>query len=111
MKVIATAIIFTLLPVVRFGSDRSTQVRDQYGNFIQTKELYWDETTVRDRDRNITRTERFEDQGRKSIRDKQGNLIGKEEADLKDMLVGAIQTIRLINEAETTNSFPDSEDN
>jgi hypothetical protein len=81
MKVIATAIIFTLLPVVRFGSDRSTQVRDQYGNFIQTKELYWDETTVRDRDGNITRTERHDGQGQKTIRDRQGNLIGTEQVD------------------------------
>jgi hypothetical protein len=38
MKVIVAAIIFTLLPLVSFSSDRDTQVRDRYGNIIGTEE-------------------------------------------------------------------------
>lgn len=78
MSIIAVAIIFTLMPAVRFGSDRSTQIRDQYGNFIQTKELHWDKTTVRDCYGNITRTERHDGQGQKIIRERQGPIIGSE---------------------------------
>ena len=37
MKLIAVAIIFSLLPVISFSSDRSTQVRDRYGNLVETK--------------------------------------------------------------------------
>jgi YD repeat-containing protein len=81
MSIIAVAIIFTLIPVAPFASGRSAQVRDRYCNPVETKEKQGNETTVRDRDGNITRTERFEDQGRKSIRDKQGNLIGTEDTD------------------------------
>jgi hypothetical protein len=80
MKVIAAAIIFTLIPVATFASDRSAQVRDRYGNPVETKEKHWEETTVRDRYGNITRTERHAGQGRKTIRGKQGNLVGTENA-------------------------------
>ena len=80
MKVIATANIFTLLALVSFPSDRSIQVRDQYGNVVETKEKQWDETTFSDRYGNITRTERYAGQGRKTIRGKQRNLVGTEKA-------------------------------
>jgi hypothetical protein len=81
MKIIATTIVFTLLQVASFASDRSTHVRDRYGNLVETKEKHGDETTVRDRYGNISRTERHEGQGLATIRDRQGNLIGTEEAD------------------------------
>ncbi|MGO8879224.1 MAG: hypothetical protein ACLPVO_19315 [Desulfomonilaceae bacterium] len=60
MKVIVAAIIFTLLPVVSFTSDSSSQVRDRYGN--------------------ITRTERHEGR-QKIIRDRNENIIGTEDVD------------------------------
>ena len=80
MKVIATAIIFTLIPVATLASDRIAQVRYRYGNPVETKEKHWDETTVRDRYGNITRTERHHGQGQKTIRGKQRNLVGTEKA-------------------------------
>ncbi len=73
MKVIVAAIILTLLPVVSFASDRSVQVRDRYGNLVETRERHGDETTVRDRYGNITRTERYEGR-QKIIRDRNGNM-------------------------------------
>ncbi len=80
MKLIAVAIIFSLLPVISFSSDRSTQVRDRYGNLVETKERHGDDTTVRDRYGNINRTEQREDRQR-VIRDRNGNIIGTEEVD------------------------------
>ncbi|MHB8205114.1 MAG: hypothetical protein ACYDHG_15595 [Desulfomonilaceae bacterium] len=55
MKVIAAAIILTLLPVLGFTSDSSSQVRDRYGNLVETKDRHGDETSVRDYYGNITR--------------------------------------------------------
>jgi hypothetical protein len=80
MKVILAAIIFSLLPVVSFSSDRDTQVRDRYGNLVETKERQGDDTTVRDRYGNITRTEQREGR-QKIIRDRYGNIIGTEDVD------------------------------
>ncbi|MCX5871930.1 MAG: hypothetical protein NTY51_01675 [Deltaproteobacteria bacterium] len=77
MKVIVAAIIFTLLPVVSLSNDRSTTVRDRYGNIVETRERHGDETTVRDRYGNITRTEQREGR-QKIIRDRNGNIIGTE---------------------------------
>jgi hypothetical protein len=57
MKVIAAAIISTLLPTVSIASDRNTEVRDRYGNLVETKERHAGETTVRDRYGNIIGTE------------------------------------------------------
>lgn len=65
MKVIAAGIILTLLPLVSFAADRDTQVRDRYGNLVETKERHGDDTTVRGRYGNITRTEQRE--GRQKI--------------------------------------------
>jgi hypothetical protein len=60
MKVIVAAIIFTLLSVVSFASDRSSQVRDRYGNLVETKERRGNETTVRDRYGNMDGTEQID---------------------------------------------------
>lgn len=80
MKVIVVAIIFGLLPLVSFSSDRDTQVRDRYGNLVETKERRGNETTVRDRYGNINRTEQHE--GRQNIiRDRNGYIIGTEDVD------------------------------
>jgi hypothetical protein len=80
MKVIVAVIILTLLPIVILASDRSTTVRDKYGNIVETKDRYCDDTTVRDRYGNITRTEQYEGQ-QKIIRDSNGNIIGIEDID------------------------------
>ena len=80
MKIIVAIIMLTLLPIVILASDRSTTVRDQYGNIVETKDRYGDDTTVRDRYGNITRTEQYEG-SQKIIRDRFGNIIGTEEAD------------------------------
>ena len=80
MKVIVVAIIFTLLPIVSFASDRSSQVRDRYGNLVETKERHGDDTTVRDRYGNISRTEQREGR-QKVVRDRNGNIIGTEDVD------------------------------
>ena len=80
MKIIIAIIVLTLLPTVIFASDRSTTVRDQYGNIVETKDRYGDDTTVRDRYGNITRTEQYEG-SQKIIRDQSGNIIGTEEHD------------------------------
>ncbi len=45
MKVIVAAIIFTLLSVVSFASDSSSQIRGQYGNLVETKERHGDGAT------------------------------------------------------------------
>lgn len=80
MKVIVAAIIFTLLPVIIYGSGRSTQVRDNYRNLLETKESDGEETIVRDKYGDMIRTERHE--GRQLIiRDNNGNIIATEEAD------------------------------
>lgn len=60
MKVIVAAIIFTLLSVVSFASDRSSQVWDRYGNLVETKERRGNETTVRDRYGNMDGTEQID---------------------------------------------------
>jgi hypothetical protein len=78
MKLIAVAIIFSLLPVISFSSDRSTPVRDRYGNLVETKERHGDDTTVRDRYGYINRTEQCEGR-QKIVRDRIGNIIGTEE--------------------------------
>jgi hypothetical protein len=78
MKIIVAAIIFTSLSVVSFASDRSSQVRDRYGNLVETKEIHGDDTTVRDRYGNISRTEQREGP-QKVIRGRNGNIIGTEE--------------------------------
>ena len=78
MKVIVAAIIFTLLSVVSFASDRSSQVWDRYGNLVETKERHGDDTTVRNRYGNHTRTEQSEGR-QKIIRVRNGNIIGTEE--------------------------------
>ena len=80
MKIIVAIIMLTLLPIVILASDRSTTVRDQYGNIVETKDRYGDDTTVRDRYGNITRTEQYEG-SQKIIRDQSGNIIGTEEHD------------------------------
>ena len=80
MKIIVAIIILTLLPIVILASDRSSTVRDQYGNIVETKDRYGDDTTVRDRYGNITRTEQYEG-SQKIIRDQFGNIIGTEEHD------------------------------
>jgi len=80
MKIIAVAIIFTLLPLVSFSSDRSIEFRDRSGNLVDTKERHGDDTTVRDRYGNINRTEQREGR-QKVIRDRNGNIIGTEEVD------------------------------
>ena len=80
MKIIVAIIILTLLPIVILASDRSSTVRDQYGNIVETKDRYGDDTTVRDRYGNITRTEQYEG-SQKIIRDQSGNIIGTEEHD------------------------------
>lgn len=80
MKIIVAIIMLTLLPIVIFASDRSSTVRDQYGNIVETKDRYGDDTTVRDRYGNITRTEQYEG-SQKIIRDQFGNIIGTEEHD------------------------------
>ncbi|MFA6223354.1 MAG: hypothetical protein WC647_13670 [Desulfomonilaceae bacterium] len=49
MKVIAAAIIFTLLPVVSLSADRSTTVRNPDGNLVETKDSYGNDTTGSDR--------------------------------------------------------------
>lgn len=72
MKAIAAAIIFTLLPLVGFASDQSVQFPDRYGNLVETRDRRGGETVVRDGYGDITRTERNKGQGRKTIRDKQG---------------------------------------
>ncbi len=80
MKVIVAAIIFTLLPLLVYASDRNAHVRDRYGNLFETKERDRDQTTVRDRYGDIIRTEQYE--GRQIIiRDSNGNIIATEEAD------------------------------
>ena len=81
MKVIAAAIIFTLLSVVSFASDGITQVRDRCGNLFETKERQGVETTVRVHYGNITRTERYEGRGLRTIRECKRNIVGTEEAD------------------------------
>ena len=80
MKIIVAIIILTLLPIVILASDRSSTVRDQYGNIVETKDRYGDDTTVRDRYGNITRTEQYEGR-QKIIRDRYGNIIGTEDHD------------------------------
>jgi hypothetical protein len=80
MKVIAGSIIFTLLPLVSFSSDRDTQVRDRYGNLVERKESHGDDKTVRDRYGNISRTEQ-RDGRQRIIRDRNGNIIGTEDFD------------------------------
>jgi hypothetical protein len=82
MKTIVPAIIFTLLPIISFSADndRSTTVRDRYGNIVETKDRHGNDTTVRDREGNITRTEQYE--GRQNIiRDRFGNIIGTKDVD------------------------------
>jgi DNA-binding protein len=74
-------VILALLPVVSSASDRSVIVRDRYGNIVETKDRYGDDTTVRDRSGNIIRTEEYDQFGGKSIRDREGNIIGTEERD------------------------------
>ena len=80
MKIIVAIIILILLPIAILASDRSSTVRDQYGNIVETKDRYGDDTTVRDRYGNITRTEQYEG-SQKIIRDRNGNIIGTEEHD------------------------------
>jgi hypothetical protein len=82
MKRIVAAIIFTLLPIISFSADndRSTTVRDSYGDVAETRDRYGDDTTVRDKYGDIIRTERYED-GQTIIRDGVGNIIGTEEND------------------------------
>ena len=80
MKIVIAIIILTLLPIVILASDRSVTVRDKYGNIVETKDRYGDDTTVRDRYGNITRTERYEGR-QKIIRDRNGNIIGTEDVD------------------------------
>jgi hypothetical protein len=75
-------IILALLPVVSSASDPSVIiVRDRYGNIVETKERYGDDTTVRDRYGNIIRTEEYDGQGQKTIRDRAGNIMGTEDRD------------------------------
>ncbi len=81
VKVILIGIILALLPVVSSASYRSVTVRDRYGNIVETKDRYGDDTTVRDRSGNITRTEEYDRQGGKTIRDREGNIIGTEDRD------------------------------
>jgi hypothetical protein len=45
MTIIVGTIIFTLLTVFGFASDRSIAVRDLYGNFVETKDRHGDDTT------------------------------------------------------------------
>jgi len=80
LKIVIAIIILTLLPIVILASDRSVTVRDKYGNIVETKDRYGDDTTVRDRYGNITRTERYEGR-QKIIRDRNGNIIGTEDVD------------------------------
>jgi hypothetical protein len=70
MRAILAVILLTALPVVILASDRSTTVRDKYGNIVETEDRLGDETTVRDRYGNITRTERYEGR-QKNIRDRE----------------------------------------
>jgi len=65
MKIVIIGIIFSLLPVVSTASDRSVTVRDRYGNIVETKDRYGDDTTVRDRSENIIRTEEYDRYGKK----------------------------------------------
>ena len=81
MKAAVVGIILILLPLVSSASDRSVTVRDRYGNIVETKDRYGDETVVRDGSGNITRTEHYDSQGHKSIRDRAGNIIGTEDRD------------------------------
>ena len=74
-------IILALLPVVSLASDRGVIVRDRYGNIVETKDRYGDDTTVRDRYGNIIRTEEYDRHGGKTIRDSDGNIIGTEDRD------------------------------
>ena len=71
MKVIVPAIICTLLPIVSLSADRSVTVRDRYGNIVETRDRFGNDTAVRDRDGNITRTEQLEGR-QKIIRDRNG---------------------------------------
>ncbi len=57
MKVIVAAIIFTLLSVVSFASDRSSQVWDRYGNHTRTEQSEGRQKIIRDRNGNIIGTE------------------------------------------------------
>ncbi len=81
MNVIIIGLIFALLPVVSSASDRGVIVRDGYGNILETKDRYGDDTTVRDRYGNIIRTEEYDRYGGKTIRDSDGNIVGTEERD------------------------------
>jgi hypothetical protein len=74
-------IILALLPIVSSASYRSIIVRDRSGNTVETKDWYGDDTIVRDRSGSITRTEHYDGQGQKTIRDREGNIIGTEERD------------------------------
>ncbi len=65
MKIIVSCIIVALATVVSVASDRNVTVRDRYGNIVETKDRYGDDTTVRDRYGNITRTEEYDGQGQK----------------------------------------------
>ena len=79
MKIIVTCIIVALTTAVSMASDRGVIVRDRYGNIVETKDRYGDDTTVRDRSGNIIRTEEYDGQGQKTIRDRAGNIIGTED--------------------------------
>ena len=81
MKMIVVCVIVALATIASMASDRSVTVRDRYGNIVETKDKYRDDTTVRDRYGNIPRTEHYDGRGQKTIRDRYGNVIGTEDRD------------------------------
>ena len=58
MKIIVSAIVFTLLTAFGFASDRSIAVQGHYGNLVETKDRHGADTTVRDRYEHIVGTRR-----------------------------------------------------